>query len=297
VLHRDPHSDGRSFTWYELVGIVVAVGAGIIGAILSGNSEKLQVISVLLGLAIAITIGVIAQLDRAERRIVEKLSEIDEVILPMTRDLALLPEIGHELEQIASAAARAKDVRGTFIYSQIVRRVAEDRKVITNICNGDFLCRNRMEEFGLLDAALATASSSVQAIASLGLAHWIRPGWHEYFLRYINHAKDNPSVRHTRIFILTPEEANDPAMKRILSDHRAAKIETLAVDKAKVNEEFRKALVLFDRDLVMLHVDRSATSEQVQVTFTDETSAIRDAAGTFTTLIDLARDEPMNIVP
>jgi len=281
------------FTWGEIVGIVVTFGAGIVGAIFT--SAGLRILSVLIGVAMALIIGVYARIEKMDLHMASEVGRIEREMVPIANQLATLPEVQSDLREIVAEVAEAKTRRSDFIYQQLLNRIRGNRNEIAAIVRGEFMCRTPSEETALLEDALRTTRDHVQAIAGLGIAAWSKPSWSTYFAAYMKHARET-KVQHTRIFILEREDLEDDHMKELLEHHRNAGIDTIAVNRQQLDAKLCQPVVLFDGDLLMRHWDRQKGNDAVEVVFTDDEDEIARAKSTVSQLLELIKQYPEQYV-
>jgi len=285
-LLMDRHSFGRA----ELLGVALALIGGFVGIFLGTVTGRLQLLSVFGGVSVALVIGLRSRVDGTSVQVLDQLNRMEHSFLPMLQTLGQIPELSQDIGRIVEQAAVANRERGSFIYDRVVEEVKADERRVTQIAKGLFLCANRNEELALIDKALGSSRSFVLAVASLGIEEWSKVGWDEYFARYLRHARANTDVKHTRVFIIPASDLQNPLMISLLERHRAAGIHTVAVDREKLRPDLCNAAVVFDDDLLLLHVNRQAGTGTIEVSFTDEADRIEEAKGHVRSLLDLAED-------
>lgn len=234
--------------------------------------------------------ALLARLAEVEERSLARLDEVDSRrfgALPLQKLLSV-PDIEDSVRDVIEAAANAKSKRMQFLANRTIDRIKRDREETVRIASGIFRCADRREEMRLIRYALSDSHKSLKAVAGLGLGHWCKPEFQEYFDVYLEFAG---SLRQQRIFLVTADEAQDPVMLRLLERHAAAGVETVAYDKAALSPHRCRPIVLFDDALLLLH-GPAATDGGLDVQFTDDYSAVREAREDFDSLLHTGRRRP-----
>ncbi len=289
----------QGFSRVELMAIGLSLAVGVTGALFPSDSVRLRILAALVSVVAALVIAVRSHSDRASRLLQTRLDRLEQELLPTALELADHPELMSSVQRALASARAARQHRQPFMYQQVVARLHEETTATIAIGNGHFRCRNRQEEFRLVNSALDTSQAAVTAVAALGLAHWRQPEWWGYFMRYVDHAREHPGVSHTRVFLVTAEEVADNDMLELLQVHKNAGIYTLALNKALLSSESYQPIVLFDNALLMSHVRRGQTTllgEFVDVTFSDDDHSIDDAKAMLKSLLSMAADRKSRYV-
>lgn len=237
---------------------------------------------------------VLERLAELEARALERLDEVDDRrfgALPLQKLLSV-PDIEDSVRDVIEAAADAKSKRMQFLANRTIDRIKRDREETVRIASGIFRCADRHEEMRLIRYALTDSTKSLKAVAGLGLDHWRTPEFQEYFDVYLEFAT---SLKQQRVFLVTQEEMKDPVMLRLLERHAEAGVETVAFDKTALSEERRRPIVLFDDALLLLH-GPAATKTGLDVHFTDDYLAVREAREDFESLLQFGQRRPEMIL-
>jgi hypothetical protein len=293
-MQSKPSGTGETFNRLWLLGMVIPIAAGIWGAIVGSESARIGITSVLVGIAIAIVIGVHGEIILHSNRIEGRVLNVEASIVPLAAGLSQIPEMKDDVALIVQTAAQTKAKATTsghnFFFNQIMRRVHEDQKDIFDIGNGIFRCRNRLEELNLLDSALGTCSRKVRAVAALGITEWRGVEWREYFGRYEKHAREHfvgkEAVEHSRIFLLDENDLDDGDMRRMLQLQVDSRVLVRTLNRNECPRDRRNPIVLFDDKLLMLHVKRGEEGDEVRVSFTDDQEEITQAGQIFDLLYE-----------
>lgn len=273
------------------VGLLASIGLGILlPVVASSTNTKVDVLlgasGFLVGYLLTMDVATRSRLGELETRLMARLDEVEAQrygALPMQR-LLTVPEIEEPIRDVVEAAANARAKRMQFLANRTVERIRRDRDETLRISHGIFRCESRQEELRLIRTALADTHRSLKAVAGLGLEHWVTPSFYDYFDTYLEYAE---SLAQTRIFLVTQQEMADPRMIEILDWHAEAGVDTYALDKDALPDERKAPLVLFDDGLLLSHtITRGA---EIEVHFTDDGLAVRDASERFDALIRLIR--------
>lgn len=274
----------RSPRLSERVVTLVGIAASVVGAILlpvlaRGDGTKIDVllggVFFVMGSLFTLDLASRARIRDMEQALLQRLDDVEKRrfgALPLQRLLSV-PDIEDAILDVVGAAADARAKRMQFLANRTIERINEDREETLRIASGIFRCADRREELRLMRFALMDTRTSVEAVAGLGLECWRQPQWQAYFDTYLEFA---PTLMQRRIFLVTPEEMEDPAMHELLSWHADAGVETYAMDKTRLDADQCQPLVLFDRLLLLSH-RVSQEGSKLEVHFTDELSKVRDA--------------------
>lgn len=279
-------TSARDDYWFsrylEPAGILVSIGLGVAGFVLSAFGTKWSVgvvslaTSAVLSVVLSVRVAETVNTDRIESAVNNRIDRLESQILPQVRSIDRVPALGRPMTSIAESIARTSQTHPHFILDRIMTRVVTVDREVQRIAAGEFTCQNRDEQEELIKAALETARGSVKAVAALGAAEWLNrdSDWRGYFSLFTGHASRhlpgnegrNPPVRHERFFLLTPGDLHNRDVLAMLERHRAAGVSTYALDRDRISQDLVQARVLFDDKFVLLHVQRRE-GEPIEVKF------------------------------
>lgn len=224
---------------------------------------------------------------RHEERVLKRLDAIEDARYGALAQLRALPELEEAVSDLADAVGEARGREVPFLANRAVEHFKRNLADALRVTQGRFKLPNRLAELRLLREALddyrtARAGASIKAVAGLGLEHWRSPDFTEYFDACLGYGD---ALEQTRIFLVTRDEARDPAMIEILEKHVGVgvAVSAFALDKERLPDELCRPIMLFGNDLLMLH--SRAVDGGFEVLFSDDPLDLEKAHRNFLSLI------------
>ncbi|MGH2906547.1 MAG: hypothetical protein ACRDKI_07225 [Solirubrobacterales bacterium] len=296
---RKPGPASAAEKWIGGVGLLLSFGlAALVPVVAQSKDSEIDVLlgiaGFLAGFVITMDLTGRARMREIESRVIARLDEVEEArfgALPLQRLLSV-PDIEDAIVDLVEAASEARAKRMSFLANRTIERINEDRDETIRISQGIFRCEDRREELRVVRSALEDSKRIVKAVAALGIDAWKTDDFDEYFDVYLDFTE---SLLQTRMFIVEPEDMDDPAMVDLLEKHAAAGVETLALNKNVLPKTLVKPIVIFDDALLLVHSDRHRDGA-IEVHFTDEPQDVRDAVEDFDSLTRRARRNAKGLV-
>lgn len=183
---------------------------------------------------------------------------------------AVLPDIGHHVREIASAAERVKS-RGSFVQHrtlQLTERLAIDLRLAAA---GTVRC-GPSEEPQLTRMALESCQQSLRAVSYQDEGWWLSSKGDRY-LDLHEELRDR-GVSMTRIFVIEDVRPLRPTLAR----HVAIGITTIVVSKELIPEEQWRDIVIYDDNLVRTADATDPENDRKLAEFTEDPARVSATA-------------------